>query len=94
MTSIPMNVPTPSAAQALALPIPLTELSPGMSATLYGVQDPESRVVLRALGLTDACRLRVCKLGDPCIVQVRSTRIGLSRTVAQNVLVISHGEGS
>jgi Fe2+ transport system protein FeoA len=85
-----MDVQTSSKAQAL--PIPLTELLPGMSATLHGVEEQETRVVLRALGLTDACRLRVCKLGDPCIIQVRGTRIGLSRTVAQGVLVISHGE--
>mgnify|MGYP001335412555 CR=1 FL=1 len=32
-------------------------------------------------------RLRVCRLGDPCIIQVRSTRIGFSRAVAQSVFV-------
>jgi Fe2+ transport system protein FeoA len=44
--------------------------------------------LLRALGLTDHCVLRVCKAGEPCIVQVRATRIGLSREVARGLLVI------
>ncbi len=30
-------------------------------------------------------RMRLCKSGDPCIVQVRATRIGLSRAVAQQL---------
>jgi Fe2+ transport system protein FeoA len=44
--------------------------------------------LLRALGLTDHCVLKVCKAGEPCIVQVRTTRIGLSRHVARNLFVI------
>jgi Fe2+ transport system protein FeoA len=43
---------------------------------------------LRALGLTDRCLLRVCKAGEPCIVQVRQTRIGLSRELARGIFVI------
>jgi Fe2+ transport system protein FeoA len=87
-----MKVHARATASTSSPPVPLTELRPGALATLHGVLDPESRPVLRALGLIDACRLRVCKLGDPCIVQVRSTRIGLSRAVAQRVLVIASGE--
>ena len=49
----------------------------GAVATLHEVRDAESRPVLQSLGLTDACVLRLCKVGDPCIVQVRSTRIGI-----------------
>lgn len=44
--------------------------------------------LLNALGLTDRCPLRVCKVGNPCIVQVRSTRIGLSPDIARRILVI------
>jgi hypothetical protein len=44
--------------------------------------------LLRALGLTDQCLLRVCKAGEPCIVQVRATRIGLSKAVARGLFVI------
>jgi Fe2+ transport system protein FeoA len=70
------------------LSVPLTTVPVGAVATLQDVQAHESRPLLRALGLTNACRLRICKIGDPCIVQVRATRIGLSRTVAQSLYVV------
>ena len=35
--------------------------------------DGQTRALLRSLGLTDLSPLRVCKRGDPCIVQVRTT---------------------
>jgi Fe2+ transport system protein FeoA len=44
--------------------------------------------LLNALGLTDRCLLRVCKAGEPCIVEVKATRIGLSRTLARGVFVV------
>jgi Fe2+ transport system protein FeoA len=62
-------------------------LAPGTLAILREVLDNQSRAVLRSLGLTDGARLRVCRVGDPCIIQVRSTRIGLSRQVGQSVYV-------
>lgn len=66
-----------------AATVPLLTLAPGTSAVLRQVRDHQSRAVLRSLGLTDGARLRICRLGDPCIIQVRSTRIGLSKAVAQ-----------
>jgi Fe2+ transport system protein FeoA len=50
--------------------------------------DPEACHQLRSLGLTESCQLRLCKKGEPCIVQVRSTRIGLSRAVARRIFVV------
>ena len=44
--------------------------------------------LLKALGLTDRCLLRVCKAGEPCILHVDGTRIGVSRVVARNLFVI------
>lgn len=44
--------------------------------------------LLHALGLTDRCLLQVCKPGDPCIVQVHATRIGLSHRLAEKILVV------
>ena len=67
--------------------IPLLDLAPGAIGVLRDIVDEQSRAVLRSLGLTDGARLRICRIGDPCIIQVRSTRIGLSKQVAQSVYV-------
>lgn len=80
-------VPSPSSA-TVAPAVPLTTMPVGAVATLHEVRDAASKPLLRSLGLTDASVLRLCKVGDPCIVQVRSTRIGLSRAVAQCVYVV------
>jgi Fe2+ transport system protein FeoA len=71
----------------LAATVPLLDLAPGTIAVLRQVLDEQSRAVLRSLGLTDGARLRICRLGDPCIIQVGSTRIGLSKIVAQSIYV-------
>lgn len=71
----------------LAATVPLLDLAPGTIAVLREVRDDQSRAVLRSLGLTDGARLRICRLGDPCIIQVRSTRIGLSKVVARSIYV-------
>jgi Fe2+ transport system protein FeoA len=76
------------------LAVPLTAVAVGALATLHDVRDPESRTLLRSLGLTNACRLRLCKVGDPCIIQVRATRIALSRAVAQALYVLPDTGGS
>ena len=71
----------------LATMVPLVDLAPGTIAVLRQVLDDQSRAILSSLGLTDGARLRICRLGDPCIIQVRSTRIGLSRAVARSIYV-------
>ena len=81
----PAVVAAPSRAAAA---VPLTTVPVGAVATLHEVTDLDSRAVLRSLGLTDACVLRLCQVGDPCIVQVRSTRIGLSSAVARCLYVV------
>jgi len=68
--------------------VPLTSVPLGTMVTLHEVRDSECRSPLRSLGLIDSCRMRLCKIGDPCIVQVRATRIGLSRAVARCVFVV------
>ena len=75
------------ASGCLATIVRLLDLAPGTTAILRQVLDHQSRAVLSSLGLTDGARLRICRLGDPCIIQVRSTRIGLSKAVAQSVFV-------
>ena len=45
--------------------------------------------LLQALGLSGAEAFRLCKAGEPCILQVGSTRIGVSRRVASRIFVIA-----
>ncbi len=71
------------------MPIPLTSLAPGEVARLADTRlDTDTRSLLRSLGLTDASQLRVCKRGDPFIIQVRATRIGVSSAVAGGIFVV------
>ncbi len=84
---------TPPPAPDLESPaVPLTSVPVGAVATLHEVRDAESRTMLRSLGLHDACVMRLCKVGDPCIVQVRATRIGLSSAVARCLYVVPEAE--
>jgi Fe2+ transport system protein FeoA len=71
------------------LPTALTNLSTGQTARLHEARlDANSVGLLRALGLSEAQSFRVCKAGEPCILQVDGTRIGVSRVVASNLYVI------
>lgn len=84
---MPPPIPPPAPETSPTL-VPLTSVPVGALATLHDVRDAESRTVLRSLGLHDACVMRLCKVGDPCIVQVRATRIGLSDAVARCLYVV------
>lgn len=76
-----------------AAPIRLSDLRVGSRARLHEARlDAASSNLLRALGLTNACQLRLCKTGEPCIVQVRATRIGLSQAVAGGIYVIPEAD--
>ena len=76
-------------------PVQLTMLEAGTSARLHATRlDDDTRSWLRSLGLTDASRLRVCKSGEPFIIQVRTTRIGLSSSVAGSIYVVLESEPS
>ena len=69
--------------------IPLTQLRAGDRARLLatGLQC-DSCDLLNAMGLTDQCEIRVCKVGEPCIVQVNSTRLGISSRIAKQIMVV------
>jgi Fe2+ transport system protein FeoA len=70
-------------------PVRLTDLASGAVARLHETRlDDDTRRFLRSLGLTDASRVRVCQRGEPLIIQVRTTRIGLSRAVGDGILVV------
>jgi len=73
----------------VSLPVSLEQLTVGALARFHGTDlDPEACHQLRSLGLTTECQLRLCKKGEPCIVQVRSTRIGISQEVARRIMVV------
>jgi Fe2+ transport system protein FeoA len=70
-------------------PVPLSQLTAGAVGRFQtAALAKNDSALLRALGLTARSLVRVCKAGDPCIVQVRTTRIGLSREVAEHILVV------
>jgi Fe2+ transport system protein FeoA len=72
-----------------AAAVRLSDLRAGTFARFQEARlDPDAVSLLRALGLTVACQLKLCKAGDPFIVQVRTTRIGLSKAVARGIYVI------
>ena len=81
-----MSLPTPSPDVS---PVQLTELAAGAAAQLHATHlGDEDFALLEALGMTRSCRFRVCKVGDPWIVQIRETRIGLAASVARKILVV------
>jgi Fe2+ transport system protein FeoA len=69
-------------------PVRLTDVATGGCVRLHATRlDADTRALLRALGLTDGSPLQVCKRGDPFIIQVRATRIGVSYAVARDIYV-------
>lgn len=84
-----MRVRVPEPAAVDARPVDLTRLQVGAEARFHGTLcDRTDSAIIEALGLTGDSRLRVCQAGDPWIIQVRSTRIGLAEAVARTILVI------
>jgi Fe2+ transport system protein FeoA len=71
--------------------IPLTQLQRGQRAIVHcaDIADlPEGdRCLLHAMGMHHECQIRVCSPGTPCIVQIDSTRLGISAEVARRILV-------
>lgn len=68
--------------------VPLCQLRPGergrLHATDLACEDCE---LLSAMGMTEQCRLTVCRNGGSCIVQVNATRLGLARAIAKRIMV-------
>jgi Fe2+ transport system protein FeoA len=75
-------------------PVRLSDLAVGTFGRFHEARlDPEASHLLRMLGLTRTSLVKLCKGGEPCIVQVRSTRIGLSSAVAGAIFVIPEPPG-
>ncbi len=81
------SVATVAPAEATS-PVRLCLLPAGTEATLHSIDDDQARGLLRSLGVMGTCRLRVCQAGNPCVIQVRSTRIGISLRTAESVCVV------
>lgn len=70
--------------------MPLAELPTGIPARLAACALPPLEAkLLAAMGLTLGSRLVVRTQGDPTIVEVRATRIGLARAVAARLTVVA-----
>lgn len=68
--------------------VPLSTLKPGDRARLHASgMRCESCDLLNAMGLVEDCEIRVCKVGEPCIVQVHETRLGIPARLAREILV-------
>lgn len=68
--------------------IPLTDLKDREEAVVHVADlEPSEREALAAMGLQKDCILHLCQQGQPCIVQVEATRLGLSREVTERILV-------
>jgi Fe2+ transport system protein FeoA len=74
-------------------PINLTQLRAGDYGRLHAAElTEEDASLLMALGLARRARFRVSKAGDPWILEVRSTRIGMSDAVARGLQVIPEAQ--
>ena len=80
--------------------VQLTTLRPGQTALVSSTTlEPGDAALLRAMGLRMSARIRLCRLGEPCIVEVLTgsescgrkggcaCRIGLARPLAERVMV-------
>lgn len=87
------SIQTPSSA------VPLTSLKPGQTAVIAEARlDTDDAALLRAMGLADRVRVKLCRVGEPCVVALGPVegkhchcnghcRIGLARGLADRILV-------
>lgn len=79
----------PADSAVVPTPIRLSELKAGQRGEMIRADlQCDDCDLLSALGMTDRCKFRVCKAGDPWIVEVNATRIGLAESVAGQILVL------
>ncbi len=68
--------------------VPLAEMQAGDRGRRHATRArPEESRLLHAMGLTGSSDIRVCKTGEPCIVQVHATRLALSAALARRILI-------
>lgn len=75
--------------------VPLTHLAVGERGRLWASNlAGHERRVLEAMGLVGESEIRIIKGGEPCIVQINSTRLALAGTVASQILVMPLGKSA
>lgn len=75
--------------------VPVTSLGVGQCGVVCETcLSDRDAAMLRAMGLRPKARIRVCRLGEPCIVEVMGAtaggcgcRIGLARPLAERIMV-------
>ena len=68
--------------------IPLSELRELEEAIVHVADlDYEERNILAAMGLHEDALFRLCQQGQPCIIQVEATRLGLSQEITSRIMV-------
>ena len=68
--------------------IPLCDLEVRTEAVIHVADlDVDERETLAAMGLHEEATFRLCQQGQPCIVQIEATRLGLSHEVTSRILV-------
>lgn len=68
--------------------IPLSELGEREKGVIHITDlDFEERQALSAMGLHDDASFQLCQQGQPCIVQVEATRLGLSSELTSKIMV-------
>lgn len=96
---VPIHLPTFVAATSLdkaaccAAAVTIADARPGQIGHVCHTHlEEEDAAILRAMGLRPQARVRVCRVGEPCIVEVIAgsgcaCRIGLSLPLARLVLL-------
>ncbi len=68
--------------------VPLAHLTGGQRCCVAAMDvNPAEAQLLEAMGLTERCELCVCQPGEPCIVRINATRLGLAGSLARRIVV-------
>ena len=77
-----------TATEPAGQPVSLAQLTGGTRCRIAAMDlQPADTELLNAMGLTDRCELCVCRPGEPCIVRVNCTRLGIAGSLARKILV-------
>lgn len=68
--------------------IPLTQLEERERAVVHVTDlNDDEREALSAMGLHEDASFVLCQQGQPCIIQVEATRLGLSSEITSRIMV-------